>query len=185
MPAARAPLLRDPVYGLFSGNQGLGGVELPAPKGAVEPEHAVDFLVRILGEAAAGKRPKPVLCPIGPLTNIALALARAPGIAGGIDRIVLMGGAFAELGNRSISAEFNMLVDPHAAQRVMECGVPMVIVPLDLTHKAIATFERIDAIRSLGNPIAAAVADILTFWDRKDVERFHTRGGPLHDPIVC
>ncbi len=178
------PLLREPVYGLFSGNQGLGGVDLPAPKGAVEPDHAVDFLVRILGEAAAGKRPKPVLCPIGPLTNIALALARAPGIAAGIERIVLMGGAFAELGNRSISAEFNMLVDPHAAQRVMECGVPMVIVPLDLTHKAIATFERIDAIRALGNPVAAAVADILTFWDRKDVERFRTRGGPLHDPIV-
>ena len=178
------PLLRDPVYGLFSGAGGLGDAALPAPTKPAEPEHAVEFLVRILKEAAAGSRPKPILCPIGPLTNIALALRHSPEIVEGIERIVIMGAAFSEYGNRSASAEFNMLVDPHAAQIVMDCGVLIEILPLDLTHQAIATLERIAAIRALGNPVAELVANLLTFWDRKDVERFKTRGGPLHDPTV-
>ena len=183
-PGCTRPLLREPVYGLFSGAGGLGEAALPEPTLSAASEHAVNFLVRVLGEAAAGRRPKPTLCPIGPLTNIALAIAHSPEIVAGIDRIVLMGGAFAELGNRSISAEFNILVDPHAAQIVMNCGAPIVMLPLDLTHKAIATFGRIEAIRALNNPVAGVVADLLAFWDRKDVDRFQTRGGPLHDPAV-
>jgi len=177
------PLLRAPVLGLFSGREGLGGVVLPPPAMAPQPVHAVDFLVASLGKAArAGE--KITLCALGPLTNVAVALAHSPGIAAGIERIVLMGGGFKELGNRSISAEFNMLVDPHAASIVFEAGIPITMLPLDVTHQALATPRRIEVLRGIDNPVARVVAEILTIWDRKDIDRFGELGGPLHDPLV-
>jgi len=177
------PLLRKPVYGLFSGREGLGGIVLPPPRMAPQPLHAVDFLVRTLTEAAEDG-PKITVCALGPLTNLGVALAHSPGIAAGVERIVLMGGGFKELGNRSISAEFNMLVDPHAASIVFEAGIPITMVPLDATHQALATPKRIERIRAIGNPVSDVIADILTAWDRKDIDRFGERGGPLHDPLV-
>ncbi len=177
------PLLRQPVRGLFSGREGLGGVVLPPPRLAPQPIHAVDFLVKSLLEAGrAGE--KITVCALGPLTNVALALAHSPGIAAGFERIVLMGGGFKELGNRSIAAEFNILVDPHAASMVYEAGIPITMLPLDLTHQALATPQRVEKIRAIDNPVAQVVADILTIWDRKDIDRFGELGGPLHDPLV-
>ncbi len=180
---AHRPFLRDPVYGEFSGSSGLGNAALEAPKRRVEKDHAVDFLVRALS-AAAARGEKITLCVTGPQTNIALALRHTPSVREGIERIVLMGGAFRTGGNRSRTAEFNILADPHAAAIVFTSGVPLTVLPLDATFQAMATPERVAALRAAGGKVAETVADILTFWDRKDVKRYGSLGGPLHDPLV-
>ena len=180
------PLLRAPEYAACHGPDGLGtlgGHSAASFAHGAEDEHAVHFLIRVLREAARGERPKVTLCPLAPLTNIALALIQDPGIVDGIDRIVLMGGAFVEQGNASPCAEFNILADPHAAQVVFSCGVPLVIAPLDLTHKALVTPERLAAIRAVGNPVAGFAADLLAVCGENS-SRFGGRGVPLHDPTV-
>ena len=180
---AARPLIREPLYGEFSGETGLGSVNLPTSSHKVEAQHAVDFLVsRLLAAAKSGQRI--TLCTQGPLTNVALALRHTPAIANGIERIVMMGGAYRESGNRTMAAEFNILADPHAAHIVLSSAVPIVALPLDATFQAIATPERVARIRSIGNPVSGIVADLLTFWDRKDVARYGSLGGPLHDPLV-
>lgn len=177
------PILRDPILAEFSGASGLGNVSLEAPVRGVEKTHAVSFLVRTLTEAAA-RGEKITLCAHGPLTNLALMFRHSPETVNGIERIVLMGGAFRAGGNRTRTAEFNMLADPHAAAIVFGAGAPITMMPLDVTFQAMATPERVSAIRDAGGKVAAVVADILTFWDRKDLKRYGSLGGPLHDPLV-
>jgi purine nucleosidase len=92
------------------------------------------------------------LCPLGPLTNIALALVREPRIAKRVKQIVLMGGGYFEQGNVTPSAEFNIYVDPHAADVVFRSGIDIVMMPLDVTHKALTKKTRIERIRKLGTP---------------------------------
>jgi purine nucleosidase len=177
------PLLREPVRGRFSGVKGLGGLVLPPPSRPAENRHAVTFLVEKL--IAAAKSGTPItLCVLGPLTNIAVALLHAPEVAAGIARIVLMGGAFREAGNRTMAAEFNILADPQAAHVVFSSGIPLVIAPLDASHQAIATPARVARIAALGGRAAAVIAELLTVWDRKDPARYGSLGGPLHDPLV-
>jgi len=180
----RRPLLRPQIFGKYASGGGLAGDTLPDPAMRLRPEHAVDVLIADLGRAARGEGEKITVCTLGPLTNLAVALAHSPAIARGIERIVVMGGAFAALGNRSICAEFNMLADPHAARIVLACGAPIVLVPLDLTFQALATPPRLAALRALGNRVGEAVFRLLTFVDRSDVARFGVEGGPLHDPTV-
>ena len=180
----RKPLLRSQIFGKYASGGGLAGDTLPAPAMPLRPQHAVDVLVSELGRAGRGEGKKITVCTLGPLTNLAVALAHSPHIAKGIEKIVVMGGAFAALGNRSIAAEFNMLADPHAARIVLASGAPVVLVPLDLTFQALATPPRLDAIRSLGNRVGEKVFELLTHIDRSDVERFGVEGGPLHDPTV-
>lgn len=110
------PLLRSPEYAACHGADGLGGMggdgAAPLSRGA-EEEHAVRFLIRVLHEAARGERPRVTLCPLAPLTNIALALIQAPDIVNGIERIVHHGRGLCRTGQRSPCAEFNILSDPH------------------------------------------------------------------------
>lgn len=178
------PLMRPQIFGKYAVGGGLAGDTLPAPAMPLRDGHAVDVLVAELGRAARGERSKITVCTLGPLTNLAVALAHSPSIAGGIGRVVAMGGAFAAQGNRSIAAEFNMLADPHAAKIVLGCGVPITLIPLDLTFQALATPARLAAIGAIGNRIGPKVVDLLTYIDRSDVARFGTEGGPLHDPAV-
>ena len=124
------------------------------------------------------------LVPTGPLTNIGTALDREPAIAAKIEQIVLMGGAMREGGNRTPSAEFNILVDPEAADAVLRCGRPITQMGLDVTHQVLSTRERVDRIRALGNPVAEAVAGMLSFFERFDMEKYASRGAPLHDPCT-
>jgi purine nucleosidase len=124
------------------------------------------------------------LCPLGPLTNIALALIREPQIAPRIREIVLMGGGFFEGGNVTPTAEFNIYVDPHAADIVLKSGIPIVMMPLDVTHKALTTAKRVAAFRALGTKVGIATAEMLEFFERFDEEKYGTDGGPLHDPCV-
>ncbi len=176
------PLLRSLVTAEHvHGRTGLDGCDLPAPALPLDPRHAVDFIV---AECLAAGTDGLTLCPTGPLTNIAQAIVNAPEILPCIAEIVLMGGAAMTPGNTTPSAEFNIYVDPHAAHVVFECGRPIVMHPLDVTHKAITTPERLDAIRAIGTPVADAVAGMLAFYDRFDMDRYGMPGGPLHDPCV-
>lgn len=177
------PLLRAPIYGEFHGREGLGGVVLAASGRDAEAVHAVTFLVESCRAAARVGR-KITLCTQGPLTNIALALRQAPDIVNDIERVITMGGSFRAGGNRTMCAEFNMLCDPHAARIVFEAALPLIMMPLDVTHQAMATPERVERLRAAGGRIATTVADFLTFWDRKDLKRYGMPGGPLHDPLV-
>ena len=163
------------------GKTGLDGPVLPDPQMKLEPRHAVDFIVDTLMERPAGTV---TLCTLGPLTNIGLALVKEPRIASRIKRIVAMGGGFFEGGNMTPAAEFNIYVDPHAADVVLRSGVPIVMMPLDVTHKALTTAKRVKAIRDLGTRVGIAVAEMLEFFERFDENKYGTDGGPLHDPCV-
>jgi purine nucleosidase len=163
------------------GKTGLDGPDLPEPKMPLQEEHAVDFIVETLMREAPGSV---TLCPLGPLTNIALAMVREPKIVPRIKEIVLMGGGFFEGGNVTPAAEFNIYVDPHAADVVLKSGVPTVMVPLDVTHKALTSAKRVAAFRGLGSKPGVAVAEMLEFFERFDESKYGTDGGPLHDPCV-
>jgi purine nucleosidase len=163
------------------GKTGLNGPDLPVPTMPLQKQHASDFIVQTLMDAESGTV---TLCALGPLTNIALALAREPRIAKRIKQIVLMGGGFFEGGNVTPAAEFNIYVDPHAADIVLRAGIPVVMIPLDCTHKALTTAKRVEAFRKLGTKPGIAVAEMLEFFERFDEAKYGTDGGPLHDPCV-
>jgi len=163
------------------GKTGLDGPSLPEPTMALQDGHAVDFIIDQLREYAPGTV---TLCPLGPLTNIATALLKAPDIAKRIAKIVLMGGGYFEGGNITPTAEFNIYVDPQAADIVFKCGAPIVVMPLDVTHKALVTKPRNDAFRALGTPAGIAVAQMTDFFERFDKDKYGSAGAPLHDPCV-
>jgi purine nucleosidase len=163
------------------GKTGLNGPQLPEPRMPLQTQYAVDFIVETLMNADSGTV---TLCALGPLTNVALAMIREPKIAPRIKQIVLMGGGFFEGGNVTPTAEFNVYVDPHAADIVLKSGVPITMMPLDCTHKALTTAKRTAAFRSLGTSVGVAVADMLEFFERFDEQKYGTDGGPLHDPCV-
>jgi purine nucleosidase len=163
------------------GPTGIDGTYLPDPTITLQDEHAVDYLVRALSEAEPGEI---TVCTLGPLTNLAMALVKEPAIAGRIREVVMMGGGFFEGGNTTPAAEFNIFVDPHAAAVVFTSGIPITMMPLDVTHKALTTPERVAAFSGIGTPAATAVAGMLEFYDRHDIEKYGMEGGPLHDPCV-
>lgn len=176
-PLVRRPVTAEQVHG----KTGLDGPELPEPAMPLQPQHAVDWLVDTLRVAPAGSI---TLCTLGPLTNVAAAMIKAPDIIGRIGEIVLMGGGFFEGGNTTPAAEFNIYADPHAAHVVFTSGVGLTMHPLDVTHKALMTRSWIDSLRTLGNRTGAAAADMLDFYQRFDREKYGSTGGPLHDPCV-
>ena len=176
-PLQRAPVTAEQVHG----ETGLDGPELPEPTLAPREQHAVDFIVETLRREPAGSV---TLCVLGPMTNLALAFARAPEIVPRVARIVAMGGGRFEGGNITPVAEFNIFADPHAAQAVLHAGAPVVLHPLDVTHRALTSRERIAAFRGLGTRPGIAVADMLAFALVYEMERYGAEGGPLHDPNV-
>lgn len=176
---ASRPMVRELVTAEYvHGKTGLDGPDLPEPTMALQDQHGVDFIVDTL------RAQKATICALGPLTNVALALIKAPDIADNIDEIVLMGGGLFEGGNVTPAAEFNIYVDPHAADVVFQSGVKITVFPLDLTHFALTTRERVDAFRAKGTKPCVATAELLDFFERFDVEKYGSAGGPLHDPNV-
>lgn len=163
------------------GQSGLDGPVLPDPTMPLQPQHAVDFIIETLRDAPSGSV---TLCALGPLTNLAMALRKAPDIGARIREIVLMGGAYFEVGNITPAAEFNIYVDPHAADIVFKSGIPLVVMPLDMTHKALVTKPRNDAFRAIGNAVGIAAAQMTEFFERFDREKYGSEGAPLHDPCV-
>ncbi|MFL2786447.1 MAG: nucleoside hydrolase [Paracoccaceae bacterium] len=163
------------------GKTGLDGPDLPDPQMPLQTQHAVDFIIETLRAHAGGTI---TLCPLGPLTNVATALTKAPDIAQKIAAIVLMGGAYFEVGNITPTAEFNIYVDPEAADIVFKSGIDITVMPLDVTHRALVTKPRNDAFRALGTPVGNAVAEMTDFFERFDKEKYGSAGAPLHDPCV-
>ena len=154
---------------------------LPDPTMALQPQHGVDFLVERLGASEAKAI---TFCALGPLTNIALALAKAPEVAGKIRELVVMGGACFELGNVTPAAEFNMNVDPHAAAIVFDSGIPITMIPLDLTHQLATTEPRLASLHALPNRCGAAIVALLAAFERNRRPIFGPRAKALHDPAV-
>ncbi len=163
------------------GKTGLDGPDLPEPVMELAEGHGVDYIIETLRAHEPGSV---TLCPLGPLTNIAMAFQKAPDIVGRVQEIVLMGGAYFAVGNITPTAEFNIYVDPQAADIVFRSGAPITVVPLDVTHQALVTKARNDAFRAIGTPVGIAVAQMTDFFERFDREKYASPGAPLHDPCV-
>jgi purine nucleosidase len=163
------------------GKTGMDGPVLPDPTMPLQEQHGVDFIIETLRREEAGTV---TLCPLGPLTNIAQAFLKAPDIIAKVQEIVLMGGAYFEVGNITPAAEFNIYVDPEAAEIVFKSGVPLVVMPLDVTHKVLTTRARVAAFRGLGTEVGRVAAEWAEFFERFDKEKYGSDGGPLHDPTV-
>ncbi len=176
------PLMRTLVTAEYvHGKTGLDGPDLPEPVMPLQAQYGVDFIVETIMASADGEI---TLCALGPLTNIALALIREPRIAPKVREIVLMGGGFFEGGNVTPAAEFNIYVDPEAAKAVFASGIPIVMHPLDVTHKALTSRVRVERFRAMNTKVGTATAQLLDFFERFDEEKYGTDGGPLHDPNV-
>jgi len=158
------------------GETGLDGPDLPPPSREPEPIGAVELIARTLRERSH------TLVGIGPLTNIALLLALHPELTGRIDRLVVMGGAIGQ-GNVTPSAEFNIWCDPEAAHRVFTSGVDVTMVGLDVTHRAMLSAARADALRETGYA-GAVVADLHKFYRRFHAEVYGHDDTPVHDALA-
>jgi purine nucleosidase len=179
---ADAPLARP----LFTaeyvhGKTGFEGYDLPEPTMPVQSQHAADYII----EEVMSHPPRTVtICALGPLTNIAIALERDERIAERIEQIAWMGGALSEGGNVTPAAEFNCYVDPEAAALVLRSGIPVVMMPLDVTHKAHVTVERIRRFRTMGNKVGPVFAELLTYAKQFDWQRYGADRAPMHDPTT-
>ena len=162
------------------GPTGIDGADLPPPETRPAEGHAVDLIIDICLDAD-----DPItICPVGPLTNLATAIARDPSIVPAIREVALMGGGFFAGGNTTPVAEFNIFVDPHAASIVFNSGVPITMFPLDVTHQALVLPKDIERFRQMGTPVGDAVAGMLEYYEQHDVEKYGMGGAPLHDPCV-
>lgn len=176
-PMVRGLVTAEEVHG----KTGLDGPHWDEPTMALQEQHAVDWMIDTLLAADDGEI---TLCPVGPVTNVAMAMVREPGIIPKIREIVTMGGGYFVGGNVTPAAEFNVYVDPHAAAVMYRSGVPIVAMPLDVTHQALMTSDWIDQVRALGGDLGTKTAQMLSFYERFDVERYGAPGGPLHDPAT-
>lgn len=163
------------------GPTGLDGAGLPEPAVPLQDRHGVDFIVETLRAEPPGTV---MIFSESPLTNLAMALVKAPDIAGRIAEIVMMAGAYFEVGNITPSAEFNVYVDPQAADIVLKAGIPAVMLPLDVTHKLLTTPQRLQRFAGLGNRSGKVVAGMLGFSESFDLNKYGWAGAPLHGPTV-
>lgn len=164
-----------------NGRTGLDGYDLPEPGRDASPGFAPDAIVDLVMERPPGTV---TLCCLAPLTNIALAMIREPSLAARLAGIVLMGGARSQGGNVTPAAEYNIYVDPEAAEVVLGSGAPVTMIPLDCTHKALTTRARMERLRAVGQPHTEAFYHLLRFNKSFNERQDGTDGGPLHDPTV-
>ncbi len=163
------------------GQTGFEGYDLPDPKIKEAKGFAPDKIIDLIMQ----NEPNSVtICAIAPLTNIALAIKKQPEIAKRIQEIVIMGGARSEGGNITPAAEYNIYVDPEAADIVINCGSPITMIPLDCTHKALSTKNRLEKLRAAGGKHMEAFYHMLKFNKLHDEIKMGTEGGPLHDPTT-
>jgi inosine-uridine nucleoside N-ribohydrolase len=174
---ASRPLVRERhVAANVHGESGLDGPDLPPPSGPSEAAHAIDWIASAI---STSERPV-TLVPTGPLTNIALFLARYPDHTNRVERIVLMGGAIGE-GNTTPAAEFNIWADPEAAHRVFTSGLDVTMVGLDVTHKALMTPAHVDQFEGKAGKL---VADLYAFYSQFHARRYGWDGSPVHDAVA-
>lgn len=162
------------------GNTGLGYAELPPPRQKPANQHAVDLLIeRIM--AAPGEV---TLVAVAPLTNLAMAIRREPAIVEAVKEVVIMGGAIRHEGNTTPLAEFNVYVDPHAAYIVYHSGLPITLVPLDVTYQCILTQADVDRLLAIDSPITRFVADSTRFYMEFHDEYQSIEGCVINDPLA-
>ena len=177
---ASQPLVRNRISAEFvHGKSGLDGPELPAPARVAEPMRAAEFII----ESVLAHPDEVTLCPVGAMTNVALAMRLEPRIVPLIQEIALMGGG-TELGNWTPAAEFNILCDPHAARIIFESGVKITMFGLNVTHQALALPQHITAIRQGGRRTSQIAAELLEFFKLAYHERYGYEGPALHDPCI-
>lgn len=163
------------------GPTGLDGPTLPEPTMPISSQHGVDFIIETVRSAP----PKTItICSLSPLTNLAMALVKAPDIAERIEEVVMMAGAYFEVGNISAASEFNVFVDPEAADVVLRSGMKLTMIPLDVTHQMLSTRERLDRMRATGTRCGVATAQMLEFSESFDLKKYGWDGAPLHGPCV-
>jgi inosine-uridine nucleoside N-ribohydrolase len=182
VPVARGadrPLVREAhVAADIHGESGLEGADLAAPARGPLDVHAIEWMAQTLDSAT-----EPVtLVPVGPLTNVALFLARYPDLASRIGRVVLMGGAIGE-GNVTPAAEFNIWADPEAAHRVFTSGWPLTMVGLDVTHKARITTAHLEQLAQSGRT-GRLISDLYSFFIPIHRARYGWDGAPIHDAVA-
>jgi inosine-uridine nucleoside N-ribohydrolase len=178
-PGAHRPLVRERhTAAQVHGETGLDGPNLPPPSRAPDPAHAIDW---IAATVAASTEPV-TLVATGPLTNVALVLARYPELESQLERIVLMGGAIGE-GNTTPAAEFNIWVDPEAAHRVFASGIDLTMVGLDVTHQALMTPAHTERLAAAGKA-GKLVADLYSFYARFHERHYGWDGAPVHDAVA-
>ncbi|MGQ6138829.1 nucleoside hydrolase, partial [Serratia sp. IR-2025] len=178
---AAGPLMRELVIADYvHGKTGMGNTHLPTPTIKPDPRGAVELIADLLRAS-----PQPItLVVTGPMTNIALLLAQHAELKSRIERIVFMGGGM-NAGNTTPVAEFNIFVDPEAAEMVLKSGVPLTMAGLNVTHQALVLPQDIERIRQIDNPVAQAVAEMLDFY--LPLYLSHPRGLPgaaMHDPCT-
>ena len=161
------------------GESGIGASQLPEPTSQPVPGHAVDFLIKsVLAE------PNEIsIFPIGPLTNIALAIRKEPKFARAVRELVIMGGAIQDGGNITPLAEFNIYVDPHAAHIVFHSGIPITLIPLDVTQKCLLTEEHMDRLLKIHSPISKFIGEAMSVYLEASYARGFA-GSALHDPLT-
>ncbi len=173
------PLLRPPYHaGHVHGETGMDGPSLPVPTQKTEDTHAVDYLIE-----TARSTDDVWLVPVGPLTNVAMAVRKAPDIVDRLAGISIMGGSLTH-GNSTPTAEFNIWFDAEAARIVFESGIPIKMCGLNLTHQASATDDYIARIAGLGNQVGQAVSELLTFYLGTVTEMGGIRKAAMHDPCA-
>jgi inosine-uridine nucleoside N-ribohydrolase len=183
IPVARGsaqPLLRPAVYADYvHGSRGLGHLELPVPAHTPTASHAVDVIIETIMDAPG----EITLVPVGPLTNIALAVRREPRIAERVREVVIMGGALRVPGNTTPAAEFNIFVDPHAAHVVFHAGWPMRLVSLDTTMQVAMHRSQVNALAARGNPVTIAIKQMTDFYFDVFAPVSGSNAFHMHDPL--
>lgn len=177
---SRLPLVQ-PLRAIDSvhGESGIGNAEVPGPRAKPLPGHAVDYLIdRVLAEPGQIS-----IFPIGPLTNIAMAIRREPAFARAVRELVIMGGAIHEAGNTTALAEFNIYVDPHAAHIVFHSGIPMTLIPLDVTHKCLLKQEHLQRLLEIRSPVSRFLEEAVGVYLTESL-RLGYQGSALHDPLT-
>jgi purine nucleosidase len=165
---------------LVHGASGLGNATLPEPKTKPVPQHAIDYLIeRFLAEPGEIS-----LFAIGPLTNVALAIRKEPRFAEAVKELVVMGGAVREGGNITPQAEFNIYADPHAAHVVLHSGIPITLIPLDVTHKCMLYAEQIEQLNQKESSVTRFVVDSTVPYVSFTKSKIGVSGCALHDPLT-
>jgi purine nucleosidase len=180
IPGSVVPLvqpLRASAY--VHGESGLGNAQLPEPQCQPLRRHAVDYLI----EHALAEPGELSIFPIGPLTNIAMAIRKEPRFVTAVKELVIMGGAILEHGNITPQAEFNIYVDPHAAHIVFHSGIPITLIPLDVTHRCLLRLEHVDRLMQVRSPISRFIRDLIEVYAKYSSD-FGYSGCALHDPLT-
>lgn len=176
LPLVQPSLLAPETHG----NTGLGYAQLPAPRIRPTVQHGCDFLIdKIMANPG-----EITLAAIGPLTNVALAIRKEPGVVKALKEIIIMGGAIRHEGNTTALAEFNTYVDPHAAHIVFHAGIPTTLVPLDVTYQCVLLASDVERLMKIKSPIPEFIRDATNFYMEFHNDYQEIKGCVINDPLA-